>query len=261
MKDIDKVIRKIDRPPSAFNFVRLLGEDTKSTTRAIVGFAKSFIPWSYRGAYAGIKARIEDGVDLATAKGCAGDPRKVGYTQNADLIDTFFKYDASRNYSALSTIGFDPGRFGIGKSLWVPVSPLTVVRESGHFNSVFVCGWNEVKSLNPMRRRVLMTIAEDAFLSLTDFSDQPAEFLFFPKTTVLSIATGGVEEIRQPLIWKRGDYELLKKTEIDEMIETFLAAREQARLELLAWAEEKSEANPVSEDGTEGQNEQDDLFR
>lgn len=61
----------------------------------------------------------------------------------------------------------------------------------------------------------------DAFLSLTDFQDGPAEYLFFPKD--------GESKQRSPEIWQRGDYEQLSGGQLNDCIEMFLEARDEAR--------------------------------
>jgi hypothetical protein len=76
-----------------------------------------------------------------------------------------------------------------------------------------------------------MTIVEDAFLSLTDFQHAPAEFLFFPNEMVNGERQRGRE------IWKRNDYELLNKAELDNLVECFQSGRRLARAILLEEAE------------------------
>lgn len=78
-----------------------------------------------------------------------------------------------------------------------------------------------------MQRRLLVTIYEDAFLSLTDFQTSPAEILFFPKTDVDG------KRIRYPEIWNRGDYQLLSRSALNECLEIFVLAREIARKVIL----------------------------
>jgi hypothetical protein len=72
-----------------------------------------------------------------------------------------------------------------------------------------------------------MTIYEDAFLSLTDYQKSPAEVLFFPKVG------HGDERRREPEVWRRGDFNLLTKQDLDQCLEIFVSAREAARRVLL----------------------------
>ena len=114
----------------------------------------------------------------------------------------------------------------MSRDVVVPVSPLSVIREHGAFVPIFVCGWNS-NPLSLNQRRLLATISDDAFLSLTDFQKSPAEFLFFPKVGE------GEDRKREPEVWQRGDYELLPKPALDRCVEIFLTAREAARTILL----------------------------
>lgn len=68
-----------------------------------------------------------------------------------------------------------------------------------------------------------MTLYEDAFLSLTDFKESPAEVLFFPQLIVEE------EKVRRSEVWLRGDYELLSDPELSEAVETFLIGRDIAK--------------------------------
>jgi hypothetical protein len=63
---------------------------------------------------------------------------------------------------------------------------------------------------------------EDAFFSLTDCQDSPAEVLFFPK-----IGDGTMN--REAEVWRRGDYELLRSDDLNDCLENFLLARDQVR--------------------------------
>jgi hypothetical protein len=88
-----------------------------------------------------------------------------------------------------------------------------------------------------------MTMYEDAFLSLTDFQNSPAEILFFPKTVVED------EKVRSSEVWKRGDYELLSKGLVDGAVENFLSARDIARRHLADEAQkwDKSQRSEITE--------------
>jgi hypothetical protein len=61
-----------------------------------------------------------------------------------------------------------------------------------------------------------MTVLEDAVFSLTDFQNSPGEFISFPK--------GDNSKARSPVVWKRGDYELLSRAEMKGQIESYLRA-------------------------------------
>lgn len=67
-----------------------------------------------------------------------------------------------------------------------------------------------------------MTMYEDAFFSLTDYQESPAEVLFFPR-----VGDGTLH--REAEVWRRGDYELLRPRDLNECMENFLLARQQVR--------------------------------
>lgn len=234
IKRLRRVLRKLDHPPAGPNWVRFIhSADPRRTAKSIIKFAKGQPPFNYQPAYRAIKDRIELAIDLDAARAVAS--RKVapsGLVQNRELVEAFFEYDEIRCYSASNPIGFDLEYFRVSREVVVPVAPLSIIREHGQFVPIFVCGW----TTNPLlliQRRLLMTIYEDAFLSLTDYLDSPAEVLFFPKTDDED-EKEGTRRKRQPEMWPRGAYELLQKRDLDECVEVFIAARDIAREVLLA---------------------------
>ncbi|WP_020173922.1 hypothetical protein [Methyloferula stellata] len=215
-----KMILKLDHPPAGPNWVRFVCDDPLKTARAISKWAFGRPPFTYQTGYASIKDRIELGIDRLTAISTVskrGAP--AGRESNKTLVEAFFDYDDARQYKSDNPITFDKGHYRVSRDILVPVAPLSIIREGGQFLPVFVCGWSSLP-FSLFQRRLLMTVYEDAFLSLTDFQTSPAEVLFFPKIQ------GDKDYERQVEIWHRADYEQLAQSEVDEAIEIFLLARD-----------------------------------
>ncbi|SCD24869.1 hypothetical protein BR141012304_20396 [Brucella inopinata] len=230
MKSVDytKLLAKLDRPPSGHNWVRLVHSDVPKTTKSILSFVKGKFPFTYRPGYAAIQDRIQMGIAEETAlKIACNSGSAAGYTSNSELVAAFFEYDKERRYTPHTSIGVEKERFAVSRDVEVPIVPLSVIREGGKFVPIFVCGWSKL-DLTVFQRRLLVSIYEDAFLSLTDFLDSPAEFLFFPKTE-----QDGERE-RAAEVWERGDYSLLSDRDLNEAVDIFLQAREEARRILIA---------------------------
>jgi hypothetical protein len=223
---ISKVLRKLDRPPAGPNWARFVYDDQNRTTKALLAFAKGRPTFTYQPGYRAIKDRIELGISVdAMLRSVAENGAPAGRTQNKEFVEAFIEYEKTRKYSASNPIGFDVEYFRVSREVLVPVAPLSVIREKRRFVPIFACGWAD-NPLILMQRRLLMTIYEDAFLSLTDFQDSPAEVLFFPRMK-------GPDAGRKSEVWKRGDYNLLRKKELNEYVEIFILAREAARKHLL----------------------------
>ncbi|PST22267.1 hypothetical protein C7U60_13655 [Mesorhizobium plurifarium] len=240
--DYAKLLAKIDRPPSGPNWVRFVHDDVVRTTKSIVSFVKGAPPFTYAPGYAAIKDRLQLGIEMGTALKAVqrvGPP--AGRKQNEELVMSFFEHDQARGYAARNAVEFEREVFRISRDIAVPVAPLSIIRERGQFLPLFVCGWSEVK-LNEHQRRLLVTICEDAFLSLTDYQKSPAEFLFFPKTD------DGAETKRRAEVWHRGDYRLLTDRELSEAVEVFLEAREAARAIILKEMAEAARRKPVEDE-------------
>jgi hypothetical protein len=251
-----KVLRKLDHPPSAPNWVRFIFDDVERTAKAILRFAKGQPPFNYQAAYIAIRDRIELGIELEAAIRVAtskGSP--AGWTQNKELVEAFFEYDEGRKFSASNAIGFDREYFRVSRDVLVPVAPVSIIREKGQFIPIFVCGWT-TNTLTLLQRRLLATVTDDAFLSLTDYQASPSEYLFFPKEP-----PSGSAKKREAEVWLRGDYELLSKAALDECVEIFVSARDMARQILLDEIEHlRAKAKEQAERAQPRRDQPDDLF-
>lgn len=195
------------------------------SAKAIFSFINGQPPFNYFPAYQAAKDRVELRISKEQALAIVrskGAP--LGRERNEELVKAFFDHDEIRQYSASNPISFEKEFFRVSRDVKVPVAPVSIIRERGKFVPIFMCGWQTIP-LRLRQRRLLMTVCEDAFLSLTDYQDAPAEFLFFPKLD-------GASE-RSPLPWQRGDYELLGTKQLNECVEIFLLARELVRKKIL----------------------------
>ncbi|MDD1531550.1 hypothetical protein C7U92_30640 [Bradyrhizobium sp. WBOS7] len=223
-----KILRKLDFPPAGPNWVRFIFDDVRPTAKAILSFAKGQPAFGYQPGYRAIKDRLELGIGLdAAIKVAASKGAPAGRVQNKQLVEAFFDYDETRRYSSSNPIEFEKEFFRVSRDVLVPVAPLSIIREKGKFVPLFVCGWAN----NPLRllqRRLLMTVYEDAFFSLTDYQASPGEVLFFPQSEARKQEEAN-ENCREIELWRRGDYDLLSKAELSDCVEIFALAREQAR--------------------------------
>lgn len=226
--DLIKALSKLDRPPSAVNWARFVHESRPKTTKSIVSFVTGIPQVVYSAGYTAIRDRLNLAIKEEMVIGAAARAAPKSRAQNVELVQAFLNYEAERNYPLATNIEFDRQWFPISRELGVPVAPLTILRENGQFLPIFVCGWSDL-ALTPAQCRLLMTVIEDAFLSLTDFQSSPAEFLFFPR-----VKHGELKGERRPVVWKRGEFDLLSQAQLEEQVETYLASRDDARAVILA---------------------------
>jgi hypothetical protein len=245
-RSISELLAKLDRPPSGPNWVRFIADSEIGTAQRITAFVRAIPVVHYRPAYATIKDRIELGIPKENMlNACRRSGAPEGYRPNEDLVSAFWDYDQRRRYSAAGTIGFEKEFFRVSRDILVPVAPLSIIRESGKFIPIFLCGWTEIK-LSHLQRRLLMTIYEDSFLSLTDFQSSPAEILFFPKRKV----DDKIERIAE--VWSRGDYQQLSDSELRECVERYVLGRDLARQILLSSPVSPQEERPSKRDDEGG---------
>lgn len=226
---------KLERPPSAYNWVRYNYTDEVKTEAELVRFALGVPQITYAAAMPIIRDRIVLGLDRKTAlsaamsKGAAKSRPHV-----TELVSAFYDYDESRRYSGNPSYDQFVQPFKAGRNILIPVKPLTVIAESGELKPIFVVGWSSMP-LDTFQRRLLMTVIEDAVFSLTDFQGSTGEFVSFPKDASKS---------RRPEVWRRGDYELLSQTELKEQVSLYLRALEAAKAHLLNSFANKKERTP-----------------
>ncbi|QCI65199.1 hypothetical protein [Phreatobacter stygius] len=248
---ISKILAKLDKPPSAPNWVRFIGDDEHSTAKAILRWIRAIPPFTYQPAARVCKDRIELGISLRdglTAVDRSGAP--AGRGSNSSLVRAFFEYDQDRRYSARNPMQSAREYFRVSRDILVPVEALSVIVEERQIVPVFLCGWSKLP-LTTRQRRLLVTIYEDAYFSLTDFQNSPGEMLFFPKSK---------EGERDSELWMRGDYQLLTDSELREDVEKFILARDLVR-KLLVERHRDSVTRPDETDGTKDEGRQPDLFR
>lgn len=223
MKSLNELLKKLDQPPGCINWVRFISTDQLDMANSIARFAIARPSISYVPGMKTVKDRIELQIDRRTALhaiNTKGAPR--GRKPNASFVNAFFDFDETERLSDLRSIRVDREYFRISRDLKVPVAPTSIVIEDEKLVPIFICGWSEL-SLDEFQRRVFMTVVEDAYLSLTDFQESPAKFLFFPNAMI-----DGIKK-RQAIVWERGDYQLLRKKELDQIISNYLGARRIAR--------------------------------
>jgi hypothetical protein len=178
---------------------------------------------TYAAASPIIRDRIVLGLDRETALTAALSKGAFKSRPHvSSLVSAFYNYDDIRRYSGNASYDQFVQPFKAGRSVDIPVKPLVIIAEGGQLKPLFMVGWSSMP-LDTFQRRLLMTIIEDAVFSLTDFQHSTGEFICFPKNQL---------GIRQPEIWRRGDYALLSNEELQEQMDTYLQALDAAKLVL-----------------------------
>lgn len=232
------VIKKLDRPPSAHNWVRYIHGDVLKTARALVAFATAAPQITYVAGMPIVRDRVTLKLDRETAlKAASSRGHKKSRPFVTEFVGAFIDFDEVRNYSGFPSFDQEVAAYQIGRDIRVPVKPLVVISEQGVLKPIFTVGWATMP-LALHQRRVLMTVLEDAVFSLTDFQRSPGEFVSFPK--------GGNSDVRSPEVWRRGDYSLLSKAEMQEQIDIYLQALQMAK-EMLACRAAPSDCSPGTE--------------
>ncbi len=220
MIDPEAAFKKLNKPPSAPNWVRYNHLDVEKTASAIASFVLGIPKISYQTGLSAVRDRIELGIDLRTAvRAVSIKGMPAARKANEEFVRAFFEYDNVRCYSGRK--GFDgyTDFFQISRDIAIPVTPTSIIAEKGKLVPLFIFGWASVP-LTLFQRRLMMTIYEEAVFSLTDFQNSPAEVLFLPKD---------IDGTRTPEVWTRGDYNLLSGDELEHQVRVFLESRDMAK--------------------------------
>lgn len=218
-------VDKIDRPPAAENWTRMQSPDVDRTAKNIFNFFRGQPLWGYQTGRKVAQCHIEDGIDRATGlKMVERFGSSLGRPFNRELVLAFFDYVEENPFDGVKAFDGVVEYFPLRRSSFIPIKPLTVIRQDGHFTPVFLCPWSNV-NFDSFQRSLLMTVLERSLFTLTDFEDSPGKILFFPKRK-----QKGEPEVRKPMIWSRGQFPLLSDKDLSEQVKIFFEGKEKARL-------------------------------
>jgi hypothetical protein len=201
-----------------------MNQSKVKTTKNLVSLAKGFPTKFYKAAEPIIHDVIALGINRETALNAARTRGRENSRQIVtEYVTAFLDYDEQRKYSSAKSFDEMIEPFRIGKGISVPVKPLINIIESGKILPIFSVGWATFP-LDEWQMRLLMTIFEDAIFSLRDFKNSSGEFICFPKVGNRKNAT------RQPLLWKRGDFELFSKNDMRDILHMYIESLEDAKM-------------------------------
>lgn len=257
----ESVARKIDRPPAAQNFSRLNEPgDIQKTASRIVSFALGMPAFNYEPGNKACRDKVQFGLELETARHSVlncGAP--AGRASNETFVEAFYAFDQERGYSRAQFEASYEGRYLISREVHVPTKPTFTIFEAGELIPVILCGWKSIP-LNVEQIRLWMTLLESGLFSYADYQRSPAEVVIFPEKRFGEFAA------REPVVIRRGDYELFTESRMREIALEFVQAQELALPIARSQWEERERRRTAAE--ASGQNErggepddQRDLFR
>jgi hypothetical protein len=219
-KTISQILSKLDRPPAAHNWALCNYRDKAATTKAMVGLALGFPSISYQWALKIIALKFADGrTDQESTNMLQSICPPMQLEANLELLTTFLQYAADNDMKGIPVLPEYKGHYQAGPNVRVPVSPTTILRSEGKLKPLVIVPWATSK-LDTFQRRLLSTLYEDAIYTLTDFANSDGEVLFFPRDK---------HGVRRAESWSRDHLVPLTKNEIVEQVETFVAARDDAK--------------------------------
>jgi len=219
-KTLPQILAKLDKPPAAHNWALCNHQAQGRTTSSLVNLAMGFPTVSYQWALTVIQNVVADGLNEARAiQNLAKTCPPSQLQDNLDLLNAFLDHHARVNYEGIRVFDEFAGQFRAGPDVVVPVRPTVILNRNGILKPLFVIGWAS-NTLKYYQRRLLASLYEDAIYSLTDLRNSPGEVLLFPKNGY------GIRHLER---WERNSYQLLRKDELQEQVQRFTRARDEAR--------------------------------
>lgn len=224
---------KLDRPPAVENWSRTQYPEVQKTAKKLFSFLKGGPIWNYNVTRDCGRYYIEDQIDLGMARKIVeskGSP--IGRPYNREAVEALFAYFGENPLDVVR--GFDQmvEWFPLGPKIVVPVKPMAVIRHDGGFSPVFLNPWAEI-GFDSYQASLYMTVIEESIFRITDFENSSGKIIFLPKHEAVE---GGPK--RKAVVWERGQFPLLSKTELNDQVRIFLESKRLAQ----KWAKEFNES-------------------
>lgn len=213
-------LRKLDNPPAAENWSRMQYPEVQRTAKKLLSFLKSSISWNYSISRKCAQYYVEDGISreqaikIVETKGSA-----IGRPFNREVVDAWFDMVDAEPIQGVRAFDQLVEWFPLGRGISVPIRPLTVIRQSGRFAPIFFNPWSKI-AFSSYQASLYMSVLEHSLFRLTDFEDSQGKIIFLP-----SVKDEYGQTNRKPLIWERGQFQLLSQKELNEQVRIFSESR------------------------------------
>ena len=214
--DIEKALKKLKRPPQPHNLVRGIREGVMETAKEQAKLALNFPRHTYLPGSRITKDVMILGLDRTSAIRAAQRSKPVlSRAINEEYVASFC--DESHDLGLLGRTTFEVPclRYRVSSQVSVPIRPTTAILEGGRFRVIMQTGWATMP-LTLFNRRLMFSVLEDGLFSLEDFRDAHGEFICFPRERAHIAGT------RKAMVMRRGDYKLLSKADLKEVLDMYM---------------------------------------
>lgn len=180
MSNVEKLIRKLRRPPTAHNWVKSIKGRRDETAKALHNFAINPPRSSLLAAIAICVQIVVDGISEPQAQKCVDTIKKEGDRERASwIIRAFFAHAKANEWSGIQVFRDMVEFYHVSAGVKVPVKPTFVLNEDGKLVPYFVIAWSRM-DLSPYQLRILATIIQEAILTLEEFQGSDAVIVCTP---------------------------------------------------------------------------------
>jgi len=223
MRDVEKILKKLFRPPSVANWVRHNYKRTDKTRSGLLRFVRVPPTYSLREVYAICEAIVTDQIALEQAEKCIeGISDSKAKEAAREIVPLFHAYVRETGFEGVSAFkGFSTpyplGKGPDGNNISIPVTPTFIILQNGQLVPVFVIGWATM-TLNDYQKQLMSTIIKDALLTQQDFLDSDALIVCTPRLKRTNA--------RHLLEWRVSEYGCLTEDELQDQFSRYRSALE-----------------------------------
>lgn len=226
MSKVEKLLKKLRRPPAAHNWVKNIRNRRDDTAKALHNFALNPPRSSLASAIAICVQFVVDGINEAQALECVERIKKPGDRERAKwILRAFCPHAKAKGWSGVQVFRDMIEFYNVSAGVRVPVRPTFVLNEDGKLTPYFVIGWSHM-SLTTYQLRVLCTMIYEAILTLEEFQGSDAVIVCTPVAPCC-------KKERHIIEWRVSQFERLSDEEKQTLFDRYAAALDDAERMLI----------------------------
>lgn len=226
MSKVEKLIRKLRRPPAAHNWVKNIKNRRDDTAKALHDFAVNPPRSSLLSAIAICVQFVVDGISEDQAQKCADRIKKEGDRDRARwILHAFCAHAKSKGWKGIQVFREMVEFYHVSAGVRVPVRPTFVLNEDGKLVPYFVIAWARM-DLSAYQQRILATMIYEAILTLEEFQGSDAVIVCTPVAPYC-------RKERRVIEWRIDGSDVLSEVEKQQLFDRYAGALDDAEKMLI----------------------------
>lgn len=214
MANIEEIMKRVRKPPTLQNWVRLNHRRRDDTTQSIARFVLARPRHALAKIYTLIADYVTFGISKETvAKGLEEIKNPLVRRLGREIIHVVLPWLDRKEIKGIQVFHTLSIPFPIGRGIIVPVKPTFVFQQGKTLNPVFVIGWASMP-FTPYQKQLFATIIHRAILTLEGFEGSDAYIVCAPRIR-------GSKSERHVRSWKVSEVILLDDEDLRAQFDRF----------------------------------------